>query len=374
MKALAGVVILDCTRLLPGAVATNWMRQFGAEVIKIEQPGIGDYARTMFSKGENPTFTATNGSKRSLALDLKHPRGKAAFLRMVPNADIVIEGFRPGVMDRLGVGYAALEAVNSRIIYAALTGYGPDGPYADLAGHDVNYLSLAGVLDLIGPAGGAPVIPGIQIADLAGGSMQAVIGMLLALAARERTGRGQRVDISMTDGAAGLLTVALGALRATGHVSRRGEEILSGGLACYSVYECADGRYVSVGALEKKFWETLCRELGLDHLIPDHLKPDRQAALKQELAAKFREQPAEEWFRVLGFKETCVAPVRTVAEAAADPHFAAHPIGMVPRMSDTPPETAGRPPALGEHTDAVLARFGFDADEVADLRREGAVA
>lgn len=374
MKALEGIVILDCTRLLPGAVATNWMRQFGAEVIKIEQPGVGDYARTMFSQGENPTFTATNGSKRSLALDLKHPRGKEAFLRLVPHADIVIEGFRPGVMDRLGVGYAALEALHPRIIYVALTGYGPDGPYADLAGHDVNYLSLAGVLDLIGEAGGPPVIPGIQIADLAGGSMQAVIGMLLALAARERTGRGQRVDVSMTDGAAALLTVALGAFRASGHVARRGEEILSGGLACYSVYECAGGRYVSVGALEKKFWETLCRELGLEHLIPDHLKPDRQAALKQELAAKFREKPAEEWFRILGSKETCVTPVRTVAEAVADPHFTAHPIGLVPRMSDTPPEPGGRPPALGEHSGEVLARFGFAAGEIAELRRAGAVA
>lgn len=375
MPALDGILILDLTRLLPGAVATGWMRQFGAEVIKIEQPGVGDYARTLLSKGENPTFTATNRGKRSIALDLKTPGGKQAFQRLAAHADIVMEGFRPGVMDRLGAGWETLRALYPTLIYVSLTGYGPDGPYAALAGHDLNYLSLAGVLDLIGPAQGAPVVPGVQIADLAGGSMQAVIGMLLALQARQRTGQGQRVDISMTDGAAALLTVPLAAYRATGSVPRRGSETLSGGLACYCVYEAAGGTYISVGALEAKFWATLCRELGVPELIDDQMKPQpRQSEMKAVLAARFREKTAEEWFQLLGDKECCVTPVRTVAEAAADPHFQRGEIGAIPRLSATPAQPAGRPPALGENTDEVLLRFGFGADEVEQLRQQGAIA
>ncbi len=375
MTALQGTVILDLTRLLPGAVATDWMRQFGAEVIKIEQPGIGDYARTLMTKGENPTFAATNRGKRSIALDLKTAGGKQTLERLAAQADILIEGFRPDVMDRLGAGYESLRKVNPRLIYVSLTGYGPDGPYAALAGHDLNYLSLAGVLDLIGPAQGAPVVPGIQIADLAGGSMQAVIGMLLALQARQRTGEGQRVDISMTDGAAALLTVPLAAYRATGSVPRRGAEMLSGGLACYSVYEAAGGTYVSVGALEAKFWATLCRELGVPELIEDHMKPEpRQGEMKAVLAARFREKTAEEWFELLGRKECCVTPVRTVAEAAADPHFQRGEIGAIPRMSATPAASADRPPKLGENTDELLLRFDFGVEEVELLRSQGAIA
>ncbi|MEO8025620.1 MAG: CaiB/BaiF CoA-transferase family protein [Bryobacteraceae bacterium] len=345
MHALEGVVVLDLTRLLPGAVATQWLANFGAEVIKIEQPGTGDYARQLGPT----TFEETNRGKKSITLDLKSAADKDSLLGLLARADIVIEGFRPGVMERLGLGYETFRASNPRLIYVALTGYGPDGPFANLAGHDINYLSLAGVLDQIGVAGGPPVIPGVQLADLAGGSMQAVIGILLALAARERTGLGQRVDISMTDGAAALLPVIRGMVDATGVVPKRGAEMLCGAFACYNVYLAADGRYVSVGALESKFWQNLCNGLGCPHLIADHFAPEpRRSAMKAELAGIIATRPAEEWFALLGEKDCCLTPVRTIAEASTS--------AVVPRLSDTPGQAGLPAPALGAHNQEILGK------------------
>ena len=266
MKALDGITVLDLTRLLPGAVATQWLADFGAEVIKIEQPGIGDGARYTFAsegKTENPIFALTNRGKKSVEIDLKNPAGKVAFLKLASTADVVIEGFRPDVMDRLSVGWDVLHAQNPRLIYAALTGYGREGKFSALAGHDINYLALSGVLDLIGPKDGPPALAGIQIADLAGGSMLAVIGILLALEARHRTGRGQRVDVSMFDGSAALMPVPVSSMQGTGQPPERGNDLLSGRYACYQVYAAAGGSHVAVGALERKFWQNLCREARL---------------------------------------------------------------------------------------------------------------
>jgi len=345
MHALEGLVVLDLTRLLPGAVATQWLRNFGADVIKIEQPGTGDYARQLGPS----TFEETNRGKKSVTLDLKNEADQAAFMGMVSLADVVFEGNRPGVMERLGLGYDVLRVQNPRIIYVALTGYGPDGPFADFAGHDINYLSLAGVLDQIGPANGAPVIPGVQLADLAGGSMQAVIGVLLALAARERTGEGQRVDVSMTDGAAALLPVIKGMVDTTGIVPKRGDEMLCGAYACYNVYRAGDGRYVSVGALEAKFWQNLCAGLGRADLIQDQFAPEpRRSELKAELARVFATRGAEDWFSLLGDKDCCLTPVRTIAEAQT--------ASVIPRLSETPGEAGGSAPALGAHNEEVLGK------------------
>ncbi len=345
MHALEGLLVLDLTRLLPGAVATQWLRNFGAEVIKIELPGTGDYARQLGPT----TFEETNRGKKSITLDLKAAADKDAFLKLVPSADVVFEGNRPGVMERLGLGYDTLRELNPRIIYVSLTGYGPDGDFADLAGHDINYLSLAGVLDQIGIANGAPVIPGVQLADLAGGSMQAVIGVLLALAARERTGRGQRVDVSMTDGAAALLPVIKGMVDATGIIPKRGDEMLCGAFACYNVYRAGDGRYVSIGALEPKFWQNLCTGLGRPDLIADHFAPEpRRSELKADLAKIFEARSAEEWFSLLGGKDCCLTPVRTVAEA--------HTASVIPRMSETPGAVGEKAPALGAHNESILGR------------------
>lgn len=310
-RALEGVRVLDLTRLLPGAVATLWLTDEGAEVVKIEQPGTGDYARASYTA----LFEMTNRGKKSVEIDLKQSR--ESFLKLVATTDVLIEGFRPGVMDRLGLGYETLRAEYPRLIYVALTGYGPD---SELAGHDVNYLAMSGVLDLNRDERGVPVIPGVQIADLAGGSMQAVIGILMALQERHRTGIGQRVDVSMTDGLDVLLPVA----RSGGPV-----ELLSGKYACYHVYAAAEKSFVAVGALEPKFWVNLCRELKCDELM------ERQfdTGAIGELQKIFLRETAEEWFKRIGEKDCCVTPVRKAAPGA------------------TP---QGRAPRLGEHNGEYL--------------------
>jgi crotonobetainyl-CoA:carnitine CoA-transferase CaiB-like acyl-CoA transferase len=350
MRPLDGMVVLDLTRLLPGAAATEVLVQFGAEVIKIEEPRRGDYGRAM-----PPVFEAINRGKKSVALDLKDERGREAFLRLCVRADAVIEGFRPGVMARLGLDYEMLRARNPRLIYLAITGYGQCGPYADLAGHDVNYLSLAGVLDLIGPEGGPPVIPGIQIADIAGGSMQAIIGLLLALAARERTGRGQMVDVSMFDGLRLLMTIPL----ATGAARRR--EQLSGRYACYNVYQARDGRWVAVGALEPRFWVEVCRGLGCEQFCSEQfVEGARQEEIIAAVGTIFRTRDAEDWFADFRGKDACVTPVRTVAEAAREWVSKA----VIPRLSETAGSGGGPVPGLGEHTREVLLWAGLSEQEV----------
>lgn len=364
MDALEGIRVLDATRLLPGALATMYLAGFGADVIKIEQPGTGDYARHLFTpEGENPVFTATNGGKRSVVLDLKHARGKKAMLALVRTADVFIEGFRPGVMDRLGLGYDALHAANPRLVYAAITGYGQAGPFRDAAGHDLNYMAMSGALDLIGPRDGAPVVPGVQIADIAGGGMQAAMGILLALVARGRTGEGQFVDISMTRGAANLIALPLAQHTLGGGEPARGEGILGGQYACYNLYECRDGRYVALGALETKFWASLCRALGRPGLIAGHYAPEpRQSAMRAELAAIFGTKDADAWVRELAPHDCCVTAVRTVREAAAcDWLQASEP---APGLSSTPGRASRRAPALGEHTREVLLEAGVPENEI----------
>lgn len=344
MTALAGLRVLDLTRLLPGAIVTQFLADFGAEVIKVEQPPDGDYARYSFDGTEsNPLFEFTNHGKKSVVLDLKSQAGKKDFLRLTATADVVIEGFRPGVMERLELGYLTLAEVNPRIIYAALSGYGTTGKYSQLAGHDINYLALSGVLDLVGTRTGPPVVSGVQTADIAGGTQPAIIGILLALEVRHRTGTGQRIDISMFAGSTGLMAIPQSSYEATGKAPARGTELLNGGYACYQIYAAADGSYVAVGALEPRFWANLCWELGCDELA------ERQFDLNQEsviakLAAIFSASTAEQWFELLGAKDCCVTPVRNLAAAIAD-----YPNQPQPVLSLTPGSRRGAAPALGRH-------------------------
>ena len=349
MTALEGIRVLDLTRLLPGAIVTRWLADFGAEVIKIEQPPLGDYARYTFDGGEsNPVFDFTNRGKKSLVLDLQDPAGKQAFLKLVSTADILVEGFRPGVMDRLGLGYAALQRENPRLIYAALSGYGAEGKYAQLAGHDINYLALSGVLDLIGPKGGPPSVAGVQIADLAGGSQPAIMGILLALEVRHRTGRGQQIDVSMFAGATTLMAIPQSVFEATGQSPRRGTELLNGGFACYQVYPAAEGTHVAVGALEPRFWQNLCHELNCEDLIPQQFAQD-QAPVIAALSAKFATAAAEQWFERLGAKDCCLTPVRNLRDAIAD-----YPADPQPLLSETPGRSGARAPRLNEHAGQLL--------------------
>ena len=330
MKALTGIRVLDLTRLLPGAVATQQLADWGAEVIKIEPPGAGDYARSM----NPPLFGRTNSGKKSVVLDLKTTAGVEALRRLSRTADVLVEGNRPGVMERLGVGYDALARENALLIYVSITGYGQSGPYAGLAGHDINYIGLGGLLGL-----NLPVIPGVQIADLVGGSMQAVTGILLALQERSRTGRGCFVDVSMLAGVLSLLPIPLAQYAATGRDPKPGTETLNGAFACYQVYEAADGRWLAVGALEPKFWRELCQRLDCEDLIPLQFSGGAdQSGVKERVAAIFKTKTAEEWFEALRDGDCCVTPVRSIAEIAAE----------------LPPFTGAPPPELGEHTQEIL--------------------
>lgn len=391
-KPLDAIRVLDLTRLLPGAVATMMLGDFGADVIKIEEPGAGEPMRHMppFVNGAGAYFQATCRNKRSVALDLKQGQGRAAMLRLVERADVLVESFRPGVMRRLGLDSESLREVNPRLIYCAITGYGQDGPYAGRAGHDVNYIAVAGLLGLNAAQGGAPVIPGVQVADLAGGSLQAVIGILLALAARERTGCGQFVDISMTDGALSLMLIPLTTLVATGRAPQPSAETLSGRLACYHVYKTADGRHVALGALEPKFWAAACRVLGCEELIAlQFAEGEAQARCVEKVQTTFRSRTAAEWLERFAGVDACLELALDPQEVLDHPQVVQRGViaemnqpgagtlkQLAPtiRLSETPAEMQLAPPRLGQHTHEILREAGYSDDEIEAMKQAGTIA
>ena len=274
---LDGVRVLDLSRLLPGPVCTLHLADLGADVVKVEDTGAGDYARSLGlaptgdgsagSDAPSAFFRMVNRNKRSLALDLKASAGRDAFLRLAQRADVIVESFRPGVVDRLGVGYAAVAALNRRIVYCSISGYGQTGPYRDRAGHDINYLGYAGVLDQTGISDGPPALSNLQVADLLGGAMNASTAILAALFGASRTGNGSHVDVAMTEGSLAHNIFALHAIETLGHVQARGADLLTGGVPCYGVYATQDGRYLAVGALEGKFWRALCEAIDRPDLV-----------------------------------------------------------------------------------------------------------
>jgi crotonobetainyl-CoA:carnitine CoA-transferase CaiB-like acyl-CoA transferase len=390
MRPLDGIKVLDLTRLLPGAVATMMLGDFGADVLKIEEPGLGDPARHSRAGIKQPGayFLVTNRNKRSLTLNLKTAAGREIFLKLAAQADVVIEGFRPGVMARLGVDYETLRQLNPRLIYCALTGYGQDGPYRAKPGHDVNYISTAGVLSVIGAQDGPPVLPGVQLADLAGGSLHAVIGILLALQAREHTGEGQMVDISMLDGVLSLLYVPFASYLANGASPLRGNEGLSGKYACYQLYETRDGRYLSLGALEPKFWEQACRVLGHEDFIARQFSNDAQVEMLAALREIFKTKTAEEWLATFEGVDTCIALVKDVAEMMDDPQIRQrrmiaeleHPtvgtlkqIAPTVNLSATPGVIKLPPPQLGEHSQEVLRELGYSGETIQQFAEAGVI-
>ena len=388
---LKGVRVLDLTRLLPGPMCTLYLADLGADVIKIEDTAGGDYARSLAtSPGAAATrmsawYRAINRNKRSLAVDLKHAGGHAAFIALARNADVVVEGFRPGVVRALRVDHEAMRAINPRIVYCSLTGYGQTGPRAAEAGHDVNYLGYAGVLEYTGARGGAPALANLQIADLLGGAATAAIGILGALFGALRHGEGRYVDVAMADAVLAHQVFALGAFEDTGHVAARGDDLLTGGVACYGVYETRDGGFLAVGALESKFWRMLCGTLGRPDLIPlQFATGDEGERARDALASIFIAETRDAWCARFAHADCCVTPVLSFAEALADPQFAAR--GMMLRGPDgarqyAPPFRTAPPsfaivrdaPRHGEHTDEVLREAGFDARAIDALVRERAV-
>jgi alpha-methylacyl-CoA racemase len=376
---LAGVRVLDLTRLLPGPMGTLHLADLGADVIKIEDLGAGDYAA--------PSVRALlNRNKRAIRIDLKQPAGVATLLRLCRDADVLVEGFRPGVMQRLGVGYEAVAAVNPRIVYCSLSGFGQTGPLRDMPGHDLNYCALAGVADQIGTPEG-PALSNLPVADLLGGCMTAVMGILAALFDAARTGHGRHVDVAMADGALAHAVLPLAALNQRGQVPATGRGPLTGELACYGFYRTADGRHVAVGALERKFWDALCRRLERDDLSPLHRTgdADTEERVRQELAGIFASRPLAHWSALFADGQACVTPVLRLDEALDHPHFQAR--GMVVPAQTQAPLQLGQPvkvsgfepgaprsaPKPGEHTDEVLREAGFNDAELAGLRTGGAV-
>jgi alpha-methylacyl-CoA racemase len=360
-------------------MGTLHLADLGADVVKVEDMGAGDYA--------TPEMRALlNRNKRAIRIDLKQPAGAAALLRLCRGADVLVEGFRPGVMERLGVGYQQVAAVNPRIVYCSLSGFGQTGPLRGMPGHDLNYCALAGVADQIGTREG-PALSNLPLADLLGGAMTAVMGILAALFDAARTGRGRHVDIAMADGVLAHAVMPLAALNQHGQVPGTGQGTLTGALACYGTYRTADGRHMAVGALERKFWDALCRRLERADLAPLHRTgdPDTEARVRAELTTVFASRPMAHWSALFSDGEACVTPVLRLDEAVNHPNFQAR--GMVTRTAPGAPLQLGPPvkmsgfepaaprvaPHPGENTDEVLLQAGFNEAEVADLRAMGAV-
>lgn len=371
-RLLDGIRLLDLTRLLPGAVCTMLLADLGADVVKIEDPNGGDYARWMppLLDGLSAFFHMNNRDKRSLILDLKQAQGVAVLKQLVQTVDVLVEGFRPGVMQRLGCDYDALKTVNPRLIYCAISGWGADGPYASRSGHDLNYVSLAGLTGAME----RPQVIGGQIADMSGAYM-AFGGLLAALFQRERSGAGTFVDVSLFESSLPFALYAWVEAMMTG--TQGGEGGLTGGLACYRIYSARDGKPLSLAALEPKFWGNFCTAIQRPDLIPDYLAPERQKYLRVELEETFALKSAAEWDALLKDADCCFALVIPPAALADDPHLQAREmLGITPAgvpwlrsplrfTGDT--FTPGSAPGYGQHTRAVLREAGYDDSEIDSL-------
>ncbi len=393
--ALEGVRVLDLSRLLPGGFCSLLLADHGAEVLKVEDMGMGDYVRWAppavdgaAVSAASALFLALNRNKRSIRIDLKHDDGRAVLLDLVGEHDVVLESFRPGVLDRLGVGYGVMRAVNPKIVYCAITGYGQDGPLRDRPGHDMNYLALTGLLGLTGEAGGPPVQAAGQIADLGGGALMAAFGILAALHAAQRTGEGQVVDVAMADGALSWLALVAARVLADGEAPARGALELAGGLICYRPYACADG-WVALGALEPKFWAAWCHGVGRGDLVDEQyaaLDSETGAAVEAIFASRTRAQ----WETFAAAHECCLEPVLDLDEALRRDHVrargmivgldqpgAAEPVALLGtpvKLSVTAADCNRLPgPVLGEHTEAVLRAAGYDDERIERLLAAGAV-
>ena len=402
---LEGIRVLDLSRLLPGGFCSLLLADFGADVVKVEDMGMGDYIRWSpphyegaHESAGSALFLSLNRNKRSIRLDLKHERGREALLRLVADYDVVLESFRPGVLERLGVGYERMREQNPGLVYCAISGYGQDGPKREASGHDMNYLGLVGLLGLTGERGGEPVQAAGQIADLGGGALMAAFGIMAALRERDGggagskspgSGEGQLVDVSMADGALSWLSMVAASYFADGTVPRRGELPLAGSMVCYRPYECADG-WISLGALEPKFWQAFCRGVGREELIAKQFERPGSDAHAQ-VSEIFRGRTRADWEAFARANDCCLEPVLELDEALSSElvgqremvveiqqpgvELPVRQLGLPVKLGRTPGEHARLPgPALGEHTESLLLAAGYSEAEVAELLASGAVA
>lgn len=378
-KSLEGIRVLDLSRLLPGPFLTMVLADMGADVVKIEAPVIGDYMRQLPPmKGKmSGRFLSVNRDKRSLVLNLKDDKGRDAFMRLVETADVVVESFRPGVMRKLGIDFEALKARNEKIILCSISGYGQSGPYEKRAGHDLNYIALAGVLAMGGPRNGKPMMPGTQIADLAGGGLWGATAILGALVGRERNG-GQHLDISMTEGSLALLAAEIGNLDCVATPPTRGAETLNGALACYGVYETKDKKFIAVGALEPKFWMAFNNAIGRKGDMGEVIAPqDKQAVIREEISELLREKTREQWSEIFAAHDCCTEAVLEINELQDHPLHKSRQVfftipsddGEVLQVRTPVGQASARrlAPTLGQHSEEVLREHGFSDEEIASL-------
>jgi crotonobetainyl-CoA:carnitine CoA-transferase CaiB-like acyl-CoA transferase len=402
MLALEGVKILDLSMLVPGAFCTMLLGDLGADVLRIEAPGPNEFrssARAIPTEeqGKAAAYYALDRNKKSIVVNLKSEAGREVFYRLSRQADVIVEGFRPGVVKRLGIDYETISKLNPGIIYCSLSGYGQDGPYRTFPGHDVNYIAMAGVLGLIGSSEGPPVIPLNLVADFAGAALYGALGISVALVARSKTGKGQYLDIAYMDGAISLMTWFNCGYFLDGSVLKRGESWLHGAYPYYGVYETRDGKYITVGCLEPHFWQNLCRLLNQEGYIPygfalEHTfhKPegDKWDEIRSCLKQVFLTKTRDEWFELLTRNDVPAGKVLMPDEVFSDPQVlhrqmviaVEHPtlgkikqVGVAPKLSGTPGKVRSLSPLRGEHTDEVLRGLGYKQEEISDLRQQGAV-
>jgi crotonobetainyl-CoA:carnitine CoA-transferase CaiB-like acyl-CoA transferase len=392
MSALQGLRVLDLTLTLPGPYCTHLLADFGAEVIKIENPEVGgDWFRheQPAMKGMGLRFLDLNRNKKSLTLNLKFPQGKDIFFALARSSAVIVEGFRPGVVERLGIDYPRVKEINPRVVYCSISGYGQDGPYRLLAGHDINYLGYSGIVDTGGYEDRPPTLPSVFIADYSAGGLMAAVGILVALMAVPHRGKGQFVDIAMFDGVVGLQHAALAEYISTGRPPERGKFWAAGNIPCYSLYETKDGRAVSLGPLEPHFWANLCRALGREDFIKHQwAEGKKQEEIYAFFRDTFRQKTRDQWVEFFKGQDVCLGPVKNIEETLEDPQVqhrqmiveVDHPqagrlkqIGIPIKLSDTPGDTGTPAPSLGQHTEELLEELGYTAESIADLRQQKVV-
>lgn len=391
MLALEGIRILDLSRAAPGPFCTMILSDLGAEVIKIEAPPGASRLRAGAVSDEerrNIAYQTLSRNKKSIGLNLRSEEARRIFYQLVEEADVIIEGFRPGVVKGLGVDYETVSKINPKVVYGSITSYGQDGPYRDVIAHDLNSIAMAGALDLIGEKGGRPVIPLNLLADFGGSAMCLAIGILSALMARTKTGKGQYVDISMLDSVISLLSsVAAGYFR-DNIVPKRGEGPMTGAAPYYNIYDTKDGKRITIGNLEPWIWENFCREIGKEDFIPYQADEAKWEELSAYFKQLFLTKTRDEWFELLSRKNIFIGKVYSLDEVFTDPHVlhrqmvieVEHPtegkvkqVGIAVKLSDTPGEVRSLPPMLGEDTEEILVSLGYDKQRIDDLRQEGAI-
>ncbi|NNK92801.1 MAG: CoA transferase [Desulfobacterales bacterium] len=377
--SLNGIKVLDLSRMLPGPYCSMILADHGAEVIAIEDHRF---------RQDGLFFNTINRNKQHLALNLKTIEGKDIFFKLAESADVIIEGFRPGVVKRLGVDYETVSDCNPGIIYCAITGYGQTGSFKDRAGHDVNYLSTAGILELVGPETGPPTIPGVQFADIAGGSMNAVVGILLALYHRKTTGKGQYIDISMTDGLLGYLSLPHFFRLNAGKEPQRSQDLLSHRYACYNTYETADGGFIAIGAVENRFWKQLCEMLGVPDYSELQYDEHRRMEIITTIRTIFKMKSVDEWDEFLGVSDVCYSRVYSLKDVLHLPLFleremvvpvtnrdgtVSQALGIPVKMSESPGSIRTPPDSFGESSEVILRGLGYTPEQIRDFRRDGIV-